>query len=246
VTRTWHDVPDPRDETCPAGRRCEVSLEDHRWSHLHEHVSNPDEPWDDWLTPGLAADLRNSMQVGVTEEDRQATRQQVSDQMEQGAKQALGVPLAVLYDVAQPPGSAPGGSRWRLTVDVVLPCGAKLCLREDRHKVLNVLTCFFITAVRSVPDKDQRWRYLVHQLLERYATDNGNGTFSPPNPSAWPRPNPETGEVIFNPRLRTEASWGANGTLPEPWNNLPDYWAPTPPAAPAAAPPPSTGTRHAY
>jgi hypothetical protein len=234
VTHTWREVPDPRDATCPTGRRCEVVLENHRWSHLHEHVSDRREPWDDWLTPGLAIDLRNSFLVSVTEAQRQAVRDQVSGRVEQAAKQSAGVPLAVLYDVAQPPRGTDRGSPWALTVDLVLPSGAKLCLREDRLKVLKVLTCYFITLVRSAP-KDRRWRLLVRFLLDRYARGNGDGTFSPPNPSAWPKAN-EEGEWVNNPRFRTEDRWGVNGTLVDPWDRLPNYWAPSaPPAAPATA-----------
>jgi hypothetical protein len=232
VTRTWRDVPDPRDAACPAGPCCEVLLDDHRWSHLHDHVSDPTEPWDDWLTPALATNLRNSFQVGVTEAQRQAVRDQVSGRMEQAAKQSAGVPIAVLYEVAQPPQGTGRRSPWALTIDLVLPCGAKLCLREDRHKVLKVLTCYFITPVRSAP-RDRRWRLLVRQLLERYARDNRDGTYSPPDPAAWPQPN-EAGEWVSNPRFRTEARWGVDGTLVDPWNRLPNYWMPpAPPAAPA-------------
>jgi hypothetical protein len=70
MTRTWHDVPDPRDETCPHGRRCEVLLEEHRWSHLHDHMRDPTEPWHDWLTPNVAAALRDSFQPTVPDTAR--------------------------------------------------------------------------------------------------------------------------------------------------------------------------------
>jgi hypothetical protein len=182
------------------------------------------------------------VQVGVSEADRQATRQQVSDRMEQAAKQSLAVPLAVLYEVAQPPSPTGKGSPWELTVDLVLPCGAKLCLREGRNKVLGVRSCYFLNAVRSAPE-DRRWRLLMFKLLDRYATDNGNSTFSPPDPSAWPKPNPETGEYINRPRFQTEARWGVDGALVDPWNNVPDYWASPPPPS---APPPPLGPRQTY
>jgi hypothetical protein len=233
MTYTWRDVPDPRDETCPGGPKCEVLLEDHRWSHIHDHASDRNEPWDDWLTPALADDLRNSFQPSVTGPQRQATRDQVSGLMERAAKQSTGVPLAVLYDVAQPP--QPGKhSPFLLTIDLVLPCGAKLCIRQHKGKRLVVLTCFFISAVRSAP-KDRRWRLLVWQLLKRYARDNRDGTFSPPERDAWPRRNEETGEYVNDPRFRTDATWGADGKRIDPWDRLPDYWGPpAPPSAPAA------------
>jgi hypothetical protein len=229
VTRTWRDVPDPRDAACPAGPRCEVLLEDRLWSHLDKHVRDRTQHWDYWLTPSLATDLRNSLQPGMSEERRQKIRDQASGLMEDAAKQATGVPLAVLYDVAQPPRGQGQGSRWALTVDLVLPCGAKLCLREDRHKVLGVLTCYFITAVRSAPP-DQRWRLLVKHLLQRFARDNGNGTFSSPDRSR-PRASAETGEWVNNPRFRTEARWGIEPASADPLDNLPHCWPP--PATPA-------------
>jgi hypothetical protein len=239
VTHTWADVPDPRDETCPKGRRCEILLEDHRWSHFHSHVSNLAEPWDDWLTPGLAADLRNSGQSTVKEANREATRPKVSDLMEQAAKQSVGVPLAVIYEVAQPPREGGRGSPWALTVDLVLCCGAKLCLREAK-KVMTVCTCYFIAAARSAP-KGRRWRLLLHQLLMRYAKDNGDGTFSPPDRSRWLVYIEETKESITNPRFRTDATWGADGKLVDPWDNLPDHFAPaSPPTRPPSPIPSST------
>jgi hypothetical protein len=128
VTRTWRDVPDPRDAACPGGPRCEVLLEDHRWSHLHDHVVDLTEPWGDWLTPGLATGLRRSFRPEVTEAQRQAVRDQVSGRMEEAAKQSTGVPLAVLYEVAQPPAGSGQRSPWELTIDLVLPCGAKKCV----------------------------------------------------------------------------------------------------------------------
>jgi hypothetical protein len=250
VTRTWHDVPDPRDDACPAGGKCDVVVEDHRWSHIDEHVNDLTEPWDDWLTPPLATALRNSLQVTTTETGRQTTRQQVSDRMEQAAKQAVGVPLVVLYDAAQPPKGGGKGSPWELTVDLVLPCGAKLCPREAK-KVLGVRTCFFPSAVCAAPP-NRRWRLLVRQLLTRYAKDNGDGTFSPPDPSAWPILS-DSGEGINNPRFRTDAKWGLDGRLVDPWANLPDYWSPPtppptlpPPPPPPAAPPPALGPRVKY
>src|SRR5438067_1611148 len=127
----------------------------------------------------------------IAEAELGTIRQRVSDRMEQDAKRCLGVPLAVLYDVAQDV-STKGrqSSRWVLTVDLVLPCGAKLCVRERDRMTYRVRTCFFHTCVwRAVAGR--RWRMLVRHLIERYATDNGNDTWSPPTPTDWPKTSPE-------------------------------------------------------
>jgi hypothetical protein len=102
-------------------------------------------------------------------------------------------------------------------------------------------TCYFITVVRSAP-RERRWRLLVKQLLERYAKRNGDGTFSPPDPSAWPLKNEKTGEWINNPRFRTEACWGIDPPLPAPWDRLPPYGPPPAPAGPAT----TLDPRHRY
>jgi hypothetical protein len=117
-----------------------------------------------------------------------------------------------------------------------------MCLREGREKALTVRTCYFIAAIRSAPP-GRRWRLLVLKLLTRYAKDNGDGTFSPPERSARPRPGETTGEWVHNPRFRTEARWGVDGVLVEPWNNLPNHW---PPPAPPAAPATTLRPRHTY
>jgi len=241
VTHTWTDVPDPRDEACPGGALCEITLLEDRWSHIHPHVCNPDEPWDDWLTPALARDFRDSTQPHVTGTQQQVTRKQVSDRMEQAARESTDLPFAVLYDVAQPVGGARRSSSWMLTIDLVLSCGAKLCLRDYEDKGLNVLTCSFPTGARSAAP-GRRWKVLARQLTLRYARDNGDGTFSPPERSAWPIGN-EKRELIDNPRFRTDSTWGLDGKKVDPWDHLPHF---SPPPMAPGPPTPPMGPRHDY
>src|SRR5207248_192303 len=90
---------------------------------------------------------------------------------------ALKVPLAIVYDVAQPP-SAGVRSRWELTADIVLPCGAKLCLRARAGGGYHVLTCYFTTEARA-DTTTPRWRTLVRELLRRYVRTTATGRFRP-------------------------------------------------------------------
>lgn len=235
MTFTWRNLPNPRDESCPSGTRCDVHLEVDRWSHFQPHHDDPAEPWGDWLPGTLAQELRDSCLAACPDARRQAVRQRVSDQMEAAARQSLGVPLAVLYDVAQPPKQGVRGSPWEPTADIVLACGAKLCVRQREGNQFSVRTCFFPDEVRSKP-APRRWRWLVRSLIKRYATDNGNDTFSPPSPSAWPQPGSK-GEMVNDPRFRTNARWGLDRPLAEPWFAIPDPWPTLP------APPPALGLR---
>jgi hypothetical protein len=231
VDRTWSNVPDPRVASCPAGGHCTVVLLDLRWSHLHKHANDRTQPWTEWLPAPVVALLRSNVPAGTTDQQLQAARQQASDQFEQEAKQALGVPLAVLYDVAQPVQGTRSFSPWELTADIVLRSGAKLTIRETRDKQLMFLTCFFVDSVRFAPPV-RRWRLLVRELLDRYAQSNADGSYSLADPATWPRRNETTQEMIHQPRFRNHASWGLDPKRNQPWNTMPSPWP-----APASAPP---------
>jgi hypothetical protein len=120
-----------------------------------------------------------------------------------------------------------------LTVDLVLSCGAKLCLRQREDGQLSVLTCYFISDVRTKP-APRRWRWLARALILRYAADNGNGTYSPPNRTAWPR-EVESGEWVSSPRFLTASRWGLDRPLGEPWFAIPDFVPAAPPGPTATA-----------
>jgi hypothetical protein len=192
---------------------------------------DPEEPWEEWLTPRLAGELRGLWRLGVSDQRRQAVLLEVSNLVEQEAKRSLGVPLVVLYDVAQDVGRGQGYRPWLKTCDLVLPSGAKLTIREH-EKDFTVRSCYFIGQVCRTP-ANVRWRLLVRRLLERYARDNGDGTYSP-DPFRPPWRTEETGEVIYNPRFRTEASWRLDGRQVRPWETMPDPW-------PVVTPPPTPG-----
>jgi hypothetical protein len=233
VDHTWLNVPDPRDPVCPGGGCCSVVLHEHRWSHIREHVDHPEEPWADWLADQLAERLRDSYHSSMNEQERQAVRQEVSQRMETAARECLGVPLAALYDVAQEPKETGTGSRspWALTADLVLRCGAKLCIRERERGRYEVCSCFFHRCVCGRP-AERRWRWLVRFLIQRYAKDNGNGTYSPPDSSWGAQHIPETGETVATPRFRNDRRWGLDRPVGEPWFGISDPWPPPPPPPP--------------
>ena len=185
MDRIWNDVPDPLDPACPGGGRCTVLLPDHRWQHLSRHTDNRAEPWEEWLTPAVIHRLRSCPPAGTSDVDLQEARQQASDRFELETKQNLHVPLAVLYYVGQPFKPGASSSPLETTCDLVLPSGAKLTIRQKRQTGLTFLTCYFISQVRTV--RGDRWRLLMLFLLERYATPNGDGSFSPPDLSRWPQ-----------------------------------------------------------
>jgi hypothetical protein len=213
-----------------------VLLPDQRWPHLYKHTDNRAQPWEEWLTPAVVQLLRRCPPPGTSDGDLQSARQRACDQFEQEAKQNLEVPLAVLYHVGQPFRPGATSSALELTCDLVLPSGAKLTIREKREG-LTFLTCYFVASVRTVPG--ERWRFLLLFLLERYATRNGDGTFSPPDPSRWPQEN-EEGELVCAPCFRTDSSWGLDGKQVDFWQTRPSPWPVAPPsgAAPGRSPPP--------
>jgi hypothetical protein len=231
VDRTWLNVPDPRDPGCPDGGCCSVVLPDHRWSHIQEHVNDPEEPWADWLADQLAERLRDSYHQGMNEQQREAVRHEVAERMEAAARQCLEAPLAVLYDVAQQTkGTGPGSrSAWALTADLVLSCGAKLCIRERQRGHYEICSCYFHRCVCGRP-AERRWRWLARLLIQRYAKNNGNGTYSPADSSWGAEPNPETGETTATPRFRNNHTWGLDRPVVEPWFAISDPWLPPPPA----------------
>jgi hypothetical protein len=231
MDHVWTDIPDPRDPACPGGGLCSVVLEDHRWAHIKEHVEDRRQPWEDWLAVELTIRLRDSYHTGMSEADRQIVRQEVSNRMEIAAKECLGVPLAVLYDVAQAPKGAGTRSPWVLTADLVLRSGVKLCIRERERGRYDICSCYFHDCVCGRPT-ERRWRWLVRLLIRRYARDNGNGTYSAPDSSWGARANPETGETVVSPRFRTNPRWGLDRPIVEPWFAIADPWPPPPPPSP--------------
>lgn len=226
MTHTWEDLPDPRPENCPGGTRCQVDLPEHRWSHIRPHVDRPDEPWDDWLVDWLAGELRATYLPGMSLEQQQEVRQRVSDRMNEAVRECLGVPLAVVYDVLQP-----GQFASALTVDLVLRCGAKLCIRERERGHYAVSTCYFHRCVQGRPP-ERRWRWLMRHLILRYARHNGNDTYSPPDASWGVQSHDETSETMANPRFRTNTRWGLDRPIADPWFGITDPWPPPPPPPP--------------
>src|SRR2546423_1725849 len=184
MTNPWNEVPDPRSEHCPNdGATCAVAFPDHRWSHIQKHVEDRGQPWEDWLSAELVGKLRASYGPGMTETDRGSVRQDVATAMEASAKECLQVPLAVVYDVAREPEVPGAGSRWALTADLVLRSGVKLCMRERTRGQYEFCSGYFHRCVLGRPE-ERRWRWLARHLIQRYAKNNGNDTYSPPD-SSW-------------------------------------------------------------
>jgi hypothetical protein len=237
VTTKWNDVPDPRDEDRPCSGVCQVFAEERAWRHIvEEHLSDRREPWDEWLTPALAARFRNAWQRGSTDEGRAATLEEVSVIVEREAKTCLGVPLALLYDSYQPPppgGRSPAQETWNL----VLPAGALLVARSH-HEGGELRTCYFKGSACRATDARQRWRALVRELVLCYAERRADGMLVPPQPGRLFAEGEDTRSRV---RFRTAASWYLDGCHAEPWQVMPNPW-PLPPPAPVHR----LGPRHPY
>jgi hypothetical protein len=227
---TWSDIPDPRDDTCPCVARCEVTVEERTWRHIAErHVMSGIEPWDDWLSPAVAGQLRKSWLLGLSDEQWKHTLVTVAATVETDIKQCLNVPLSLLYDDYQPPAlSRP--SKAQETWGLVLPCGAYLVVRS-RPTGGELRTCYFKGVVCREADPTQRWRRLVQHVLLTYAKLNSNGVFSPPD-----RLHTVVSNGNFRARIRfcTESTWTLDGTSRKPWDGMTDPWRPPPPPAPPA------------
>jgi hypothetical protein len=202
-----------------------VELESNRWSHIQGHVEDPDAPWEDALGRPLYRDLRASYAAGVSPEQQETLRTGVSEWLRLAACECLNVPLAVVCDVLQS-----GQQSSDLTALLVLRCGAQLCIREFERARWSVRTCFFPPEVQAVP-QDRRWRFLVRDLIQRYARRNSNGTYSPPDASWGIWENPVTKETLANPRFRSNQCWGLDRPIVDPWFGMSDPWPPPPPPA---------------
>jgi hypothetical protein len=225
VSNTWNDVPDPRDGRDLTCDTCQVKAEERVWRHIAEgHASNPEEPWDEWLTPtGLADRFRGQWQLGSTDEDRQATLAEVSVIVEGEAKECLRVPLAVLYDESPPPeGSKP--SKWHEAWSLVLPAGALLVI-ESRPTGGAMQSCYFKKRVCRQKNPTARWRVLVQLLTLTYAERQADGCWRA-------REIFSRGDyTVVRIRFCHEASWSLDQNHPDPWELIVDPFHP-PPAAP--------------
>jgi hypothetical protein len=233
---TWHDIP-----MRGHAERVGVLVETHVWRKIGEkHMTNPREPWDEWMGATLVAGFQALWPLGCQNGADRQTLSDVSDHIRQDALASLEAPLLMQYVYRRVSTSGTAGQPQRRgsfgdpepTQRLVLPNGARAEIRRGAGGAWSMRTCYFDDDVagRDVPSW-QRYRRLVGKLRVRYLVAPGSS--GPEIIDPYMKDDSiETGIEFVSPH-----NWGLEpSTPPDPWNHLPAPW-PQPPAAPAAPPP---------
>lgn len=217
-----------------------VRVETHVWRKIGEkHMTNPREPWDEWMEPNLVQAFRALWPVGCREAIDRETVEKVSDHIRQDALASCEAPLMMTYVYRRlntPAIAAQRGSRAvghpESTQRLVLPNGARAEIRLGTDQTWSMRTCYFDDdlAGRGTPHW-QRYRQLVGKLRARYIRSPGR-----PEPGITD-PYLKEDSVETGIEFVSRENWGLDSpTLPGPWDHLPKPWPQKPPL-PAAPPP---------
>src|SRR5262245_31169476 len=143
VTR-WTGLPDPGAQNLQ-GNTCTIVVRSSTWEHVvRKHVANECEPWRDWLTRSIVANLA----AGFADCSQVAL---ALSQIGKDVKESLQRPLVLVYRTNL------HGHTWLL----VLPSGALAVVRSRQQANAVLSTCYFRKVVCRITKSAQRWRRLV-------------------------------------------------------------------------------------
>lgn len=216
----------------------DVLVEAHVWRKIGEkHMSEPFEPWDDWMGQNLVSAFRAIWPLGCREESHRATVRDVSNHVRRDALASLQAPLLISYTYQQKGSPDASSTTVRLgkpepTKRLVLPNGGLAELRRRTDGGWSMRTCYFDrVSGRGVP-LWQRYRKLVAKLRTRY--------IRVPGPLGLEIADPHLKDdcIEWGIEFVSRYNWGLEAsTPPDPWNYLPPPW----PQAPALPTIPPTG-----
>lgn len=205
----WQDLPDPRDDDCPAGATCSVYLKENACRHIvKDHLAPGTEPWAEWLGAELVEQLVEVIRAKSITATGETALVGFAERLGKWCRAAMSRPLVLTYDSSQPPERCDTPT-WQC----VLPTGALLVIRRYR-KQMCAWTCYFPDETLGVTNPAQRWCATVARLVQRYATPmSQSGGYRPPRPSEADDYRRRERERYRHVRFVAELTWGFRGEV---------------------------------
>ncbi len=200
----WQGLRDPRSDCGKAGA---VTMPRSSWQHTAErHICRSVEPWDEVFPAEIVTALQR---FGRNQETLSCEQWEIaSNLLGEQVRQSLDRPLVILYLQRQFYQDEPYAERWLL----LLPCGGLMAIRSVQHGG-SVLTCFFMEQSGRGHQLDNRWKYALFFLRNKYSEqDPKTGRRHPPHPAyAVPIPRRLADEDRAEICFVTEHEWHLPG-----------------------------------